>query len=287
MKNLIRLFAVLILLVCKAVLADVTFVHTDVLGSPVAETNSDGQLVRLSHYKPFGEELEQKKDDVAYTGHKYDAALGLIYMQARYYDPVIGRFYSNDPVGYTSANPVMSFNRYLYVNNNPYKYTDPNGEFLDAIVDIGLIAYDLYDMATAGINATNTASLGANVAGLFIPEATGLGTAVRAGDKAVDTVSVTSNQALRQAKDANGIPRSAQPDKTIKPGTPEGNAAGLDSRNVKQYEYTNGAGEKITIRQDKAASYGQGGKGDQKPHFNAEPSKEGKLKQHHYYEDKR
>jgi len=51
-------------------------------------------------------------------------------MQARYYDPVIGRFYSNDPVGYTAKNPVMSFNRYLYVNNNPYKYTDPNGEFL-------------------------------------------------------------------------------------------------------------------------------------------------------------
>jgi len=51
-------------------------------------------------------------------------------MQARYYDPVIGRFYSNDPVGWTPENPVMSFNRYLYVNNNPYKYTDPNGEYL-------------------------------------------------------------------------------------------------------------------------------------------------------------
>jgi hypothetical protein len=34
MKNLIKLFAVLMLLVCKAVLADVTFVHTDALGSP-------------------------------------------------------------------------------------------------------------------------------------------------------------------------------------------------------------------------------------------------------------
>jgi len=40
----------------------------------------------------------------------------------------IERFYSNDPVRYTPQNPVMSFNRYLYVNNNPYKYTDPNGE---------------------------------------------------------------------------------------------------------------------------------------------------------------
>jgi hypothetical protein len=55
-------------------------------------------------------------------------------MQARYYDPVIGRFYSNDPVGYTAKNPVMSFNRYMYVNNNPYKYTDPNGEFLNFAV---------------------------------------------------------------------------------------------------------------------------------------------------------
>lgn len=53
----------------------------------------------------------------------------LIYMQQRYCDPVIGRFYSNDPVGFTADNP-MSFNRYLYVNNNPYKYKDPEGESL-------------------------------------------------------------------------------------------------------------------------------------------------------------
>ncbi|WP_308365247.1 MULTISPECIES: RHS repeat-associated core domain-containing protein [unclassified Microbulbifer] len=79
------------------------------------------------HYKPFGETIEAPKDEVGYTGHKYDKDLGLNYMQARYYDPAIGRFYSNDPVGYTLSNPVMSFNRYLYVNNNPYKYTDPTG----------------------------------------------------------------------------------------------------------------------------------------------------------------
>jgi uncharacterized protein RhaS with RHS repeats len=45
-------------------------------------------------------------------------------MQARYYDPVIGRFYSNDPIGFRD---VHSFNRYAYANNNPYKYTDPDG----------------------------------------------------------------------------------------------------------------------------------------------------------------
>ena len=47
-------------------------------------------------------------------------------MDARYYDPLIGRFYSNDPVGFRD---VHSFNRYAYANNSPYKYVDPNGEF--------------------------------------------------------------------------------------------------------------------------------------------------------------
>tara|TARA_B100000700_G_scaffold180852_1_gene199551 strand:+ start:582 stop:1238 length:657 start_codon:yes stop_codon:yes gene_type:complete len=50
-------------------------------------------------------------------------------MQERYYDPVIGRFYSNDPIGWVSKSPVMSFNRYMYANNNPYKYIDPDGQF--------------------------------------------------------------------------------------------------------------------------------------------------------------
>jgi uncharacterized protein RhaS with RHS repeats len=52
-------------------------------------------------------------------------------MQARYYDPVIGRFYSNDPVDalshLTTQNGIHGFNRYAYANNNPYIYTDPSG----------------------------------------------------------------------------------------------------------------------------------------------------------------
>ena len=88
------------------------------------------------YYLPFGKKISNENNldnTIGFTGHVSDKS-GLSYMQARYYDPVIGRFYSNDPVGYTAKNPVMSFNRYLYVNNNPYKYTDPNGEFIVQII---------------------------------------------------------------------------------------------------------------------------------------------------------
>jgi hypothetical protein len=57
-------------------------------------------------------------------------------MQARYYDPVIGRFYSNDPVGFTGD--ITTFNRYSYVGNNPYKYTDPDGKQRDGYTPRGL-----------------------------------------------------------------------------------------------------------------------------------------------------
>ena len=76
------------------------------------------------HYKPFGDSIETAVDAVGFTGHKFDKDLGLSYMQARYYDPVIGRFMSNDPIGFRD---IHSFNRYTYVNNNPYRYTDPDG----------------------------------------------------------------------------------------------------------------------------------------------------------------
>ena len=61
-----------------------------------------------------------------YTGHLNDTAADLVYMKARYYDAQIGRFYSNDPVGFSVGNPMM-FNRYAYAKNNAYLYFDPDG----------------------------------------------------------------------------------------------------------------------------------------------------------------
>src|SRR5690606_25374044 len=55
-----------------------------------------------------------------YTGHYRDVGTGLVYMQQRYYDPMVGMFLSVDPVTALS-NPVGYFNRYRYAADNPYR----------------------------------------------------------------------------------------------------------------------------------------------------------------------
>jgi len=106
----------------------ITYVHTDMMGSPIAETDESGNVLWREHYTPFGEKVDKEaasvNNSIGYTGHVNDNDTGLTYMQARYYDPVIGRFYSNDPIGFRD---IHSFNRYAYVRNNPYKYIDPTG----------------------------------------------------------------------------------------------------------------------------------------------------------------
>ena len=130
-------------------------------------------------YAPFGLEwgktnASSGEDEIGYTGHKHDKSIGLTYMQARYYDPVIGRFYSNDPVGslgHLSQGNIQGFNRYAYANNNPYKYTDPDGKFAlplllfaPEIIALGKAAFFVGSAALAGyagseaINAYNESS---------------------------------------------------------------------------------------------------------------------------------
>jgi RHS repeat-associated protein len=118
------------------------YIHTDLLGSPIAEINSSQSVTSRLYYKPFGEMKNGMTGGVGYTGHIQDTELDLVYMQARYYDPVIGRFYSNDPVDAVShlsnEEGIKGFNRYSYAVNNPYKYTDPDGKAICGGICIGV-----------------------------------------------------------------------------------------------------------------------------------------------------
>jgi len=108
--------------------------HTDALGSPVAVTDANRNVIERSEYEPYGKVLNRPiHDGPGYTGHVEDAATGLTYMQQRYYDPAIGRFLSVDPVTANSGTGA-NFNRYWYANNNPYRFTDPDGR-MPAVMD--------------------------------------------------------------------------------------------------------------------------------------------------------
>ena len=154
----------------------VTYYHNDVTGSPVVATNQQAQVVWRKTYTPYGESTGKDSDNrKGFTGHVEDAN-GLVYAGARYYDPALGRFLSTDPVGFSESN-LMSFNRYAYANNNPYKYVDPDGNIPIPIiivgivkaVDFGLAAYDVYSAAQEGGVSAAAISVAENMGTSVIP----------------------------------------------------------------------------------------------------------------------
>ena len=119
----------LVLLPCFAAHAGtVTYVYTDPQGTPLAEADAQGNITARFDYAPYGSvAMGVAPDGPGYTGHVNDPDTGLVYMQARYYDPVTARFLSVDPKTPIAEN-TFNFNRYSYANNNPTNNIDPAGQ---------------------------------------------------------------------------------------------------------------------------------------------------------------
>jgi RHS repeat-associated protein len=101
-------------------------------------------------YLPFGETRSGTvPTDKQFTGQRLDGT-GLYYYNARYYDPLTGRFISADTIIPNPMNPQY-LNRYSYCLNNPLKYIDPSGHrvfindwdvrFLDSVIESGNLPY--------------------------------------------------------------------------------------------------------------------------------------------------
>ncbi|UPG87751.1 RHS repeat-associated core domain-containing protein [Luteibacter aegosomatis] len=105
----------------------VTYYYTDPQGTVLAKADEQGNIISRSDRKPYGEQvMGTPEDGPGYTGHLDDPDSGLIYMQARYYDSVVGRFISVDP-HVPVAGDLAKVNRFVYVNDNPAGMTDPDG----------------------------------------------------------------------------------------------------------------------------------------------------------------
>lgn len=105
---------------------EVTYFLVDPQGTPLATTDANGNLLETVDYRPYGAEVGNRHSSIGYTGHVFDPDAELVYMQQRYYDPVVGGFLSVDPVG-LDVGSGLHFNRYRYAYSNPYRYTDPDG----------------------------------------------------------------------------------------------------------------------------------------------------------------
>ena len=105
----------------------VTYYYTNQQGTPLATADASGHLLGSSEYKPYGSQAAgMAAPGPGYTGHVNDPDSGLVYMQARYYDPVLARFLAADP-SLPSAGGLASFSRYSYASENPVSNVDSDG----------------------------------------------------------------------------------------------------------------------------------------------------------------
>ena len=162
--------------------AGMYYFHNDHLGSPWLITNASGNEVQRLNFNAWGlrrdatnwdnySDLPEMKFDRGFTGHEHLEMFGLINMNARLYDPVLGRFLSPDPV-IQIPEFTQSYNGYSYALNNPLSYKDPNGE---SFILVAAIIGGWIGMGTAMVSSDKGGwgLAGDMLKGLFVGAASG------------------------------------------------------------------------------------------------------------------
>lgn len=161
---------------------ELLYLHRDHLGSVAMVTDASGAVVEHKNYLPYGQgfnEADESATEYNFTGHIADGS-GLIYANARYYSPRMGRFISPDTI-----QPGGETNRYFYANNNPIEFNDPSGHSPVAVAGVifavsaviggtgailtwqGLES-DNQAMTTAGLVMIGTGAIGMSAAGGYL-----------------------------------------------------------------------------------------------------------------------
>ena len=179
--------------------------HGDVTGL----ANESEVITKTYDYDAFGNEKNPSATDdnpFRYCGEYFDKETGTYYLRARYYDPVVGRFTSQDSVRYTerslpTGNVIdpLSLNYYTYSANNPVMYCDPSGNVWETVFDIISLGASLVEALEDPTDGWLWVGVAADAVDL-IPFVTGVGETVRV-IKTLDNVS----DAVDNARDVGKI----------------------------------------------------------------------------------
>ena len=136
------------LLVKKEGKTDIRFLHRDYLGSILQVADNKGNIIEENSFDAWGSRRNPDTQEIytgteapnlmtgrGFTGHEHLDGFGLIHMNARLYDPILGRFLSPDPY-VQLPDFTQAMNRYGYCMNRPLCYVDENGEFFWIVVGI-------------------------------------------------------------------------------------------------------------------------------------------------------
>jgi RHS repeat-associated protein len=164
------------LAIVKGSAGEINWVHSHHNGKPLLMTNVTGAIVAYSGHAVLGFP-GQFANAVGLAGPQY------YYNRYRDYNDTTGRYIQADPIGLAGdANP------YAYAMGNALKYRDADGLFLDTLLDLGFIGYDIYRIGKDNIFGRNcpdtlrenVMALTLDIGAALVPFATGAGAASRA-----------------------------------------------------------------------------------------------------------
>ncbi len=170
---------------------DEYFYIKNLQGDIIEIVDASGYTVARYRYDAWGNNIIDPWDSglgianinpYRYRGYRLDLETGLYYLNARYYDPSIGRFISADSINYLDPSSEQGLNLYAYCGNNPVMYMDNTGNFPFLILTgiIGAVIGAVVGGIIASSNNNNVwagIAIGATAGGLI---GTGLGAAYAA-----------------------------------------------------------------------------------------------------------